>query len=240
LQEGAELEIVVVDDGSADGPSVCATVERHPRARLVRLEGRGPAAARNAGVRAALGTIVLLTDDDCMPEPAWARTMAQALQAADAVGGATAAPVGASAAMRATEVVVRHVEERSGLVITANLGCHRELLLAFPFDESFPLAAGEDRDWTARVRESGRAVIREPSAIVVHAPALDLRRFWRQHVRYGMAARMLRSRGTFRVERPSFYGELVRSGFREGPLVGVFVLVAQAATAMGYLRAGRS
>jgi len=240
-QVGAEPEIVVVDDGSADPTSVRAVAERYPRTRIVRLEGRGPAAARNAGVQAASGTILLLTDDDCIPDPAWVRTLAESLSRddVDAAGGLTVSPRGASAIVRATEVVIRHVEEHAGLLATANLGCRRQLFLDFPFDESFPLAAGEDRDWTARVRAGGRQVVRERSALVVHAPALDLRRFWRQHVRYGMAARTLMSRGTSRFQRPTFYRDLVRTGFREGPLVGVFVLVAQVATAIGYVRAGR-
>jgi glycosyltransferase involved in cell wall biosynthesis len=238
-QARAELDIVVVDDGSVDDAAVRETVARHTQARILRLEGKGPAAARNAGIRATTSAVVLMTDDDCIPEPDWARTLADSIleHGADAVGGLTMPPPWASAAARATEVVVRHVEETSGLVITANLGCRREVLLAFPFDESFPLAAGEDRDWSARVRAAGLNVAREPAAVVLHAPALGVRRFWRQHVRYGKAARTLMSRETSTFQGPAFYGGLFRSGFREGPVVGFFVLVAQLATVIGYVSA---
>ncbi len=239
-QDDPPAEIVVVDDGSADPAPTRAVADRHPDARVVRLDGRGPAAARNAGVRAATGDVVLLTDDDCIPDTGWARALSAPLLAgeADAVGGLTLPPPDGSAAMRATEVVTDYLEEHAGLLGAGNLGCTRRLLLELPFDETFPLAAGEDREWTARVRGAGRRVVREQTAIVHHAPALDLRAFWRQHVRYGKAARALMTRGTSRFEGPSFYVGLVRAGFREGSAVGLLVLLSQAATLTGYVQAG--
>jgi hypothetical protein len=52
------LEAVVVDDGPADGDTVAAVVARHPRARLLRQDGQGPAAVTgmitlNVGTRSA-------------------------------------------------------------------------------------------------------------------------------------------------------------------------------------------
>ncbi|MGH2951859.1 MAG: glycosyltransferase family 2 protein, partial [Solirubrobacterales bacterium] len=71
-QELGELEIVVVDDGSRDRGTVEAVVARTSRARVIRLPGRGPAAARNVGARAAEGRVVCFTDDDCEADPGWA------------------------------------------------------------------------------------------------------------------------------------------------------------------------
>src|SRR5207245_7591311 len=41
---------------------------------------RGPAAARNAGWRAANGEVIAFTDDDCIPEPGWLLAGIAALQ----------------------------------------------------------------------------------------------------------------------------------------------------------------
>ena len=63
------LEIIVVDDGSIDADGVSAVVASQPLARLVRVGGGGPAAARNTGVAAASGTYVCFTDDDASLAP---------------------------------------------------------------------------------------------------------------------------------------------------------------------------
>ena len=67
----AEIEIIVVDDGSTDDTSDIARAHgailiRHPT-------NLGLAAARNSGIRAASAPIVAFLDDDCEPEPQWAQ-----------------------------------------------------------------------------------------------------------------------------------------------------------------------
>jgi len=65
------LEVIVVDDGSADDTSA---VGRAHGATVIRHEtNRGLAAARNSGVQAASAPIVAFLDDDCEPEPEWAQ-----------------------------------------------------------------------------------------------------------------------------------------------------------------------
>jgi peptidoglycan/xylan/chitin deacetylase (PgdA/CDA1 family)/glycosyltransferase involved in cell wall biosynthesis len=65
-----EYEVIVVVDGSTDG-SVELLRDWKPKCafRVLQAEHRGPSAARNAGIRAAEGDLVLLLDDDHIAVP---------------------------------------------------------------------------------------------------------------------------------------------------------------------------
>jgi GT2 family glycosyltransferase len=235
------VEIVVVDDGSTRAAEVAASADA-AGARLVRLDGRGPAAARNAGARAATADVVLFVDDDCVPATMWAATLAAAVLRAPGVvvGGAVEVSTDAGVWPRASEALARTTERGSGLLRTSNLGCRRSLLLDLPFDETFPAAAGEDRDWCIRAVRAGATLVREPAAIVEHRADLGARAFFRQQLRYGRAVHLLRRRGT---HVPVSRGSLVRgfaTGFREGIPVGLAMVAAPVATAVGYVLELRS
>lgn len=230
-QQGVELEVVVVDDGSRDPGAVRQVVSAHEGARLLRLEGRGPAAARNAGIREATGEILLLTDDDCVPSPGWAKGMA------DEVARTGALVVGRTVhdprrhLVAASETIVLHAERRHRFAATRNVGIPRKLALAVPFDERFREAGGEDREWCRRLTERGTSLFEVESAVLVHEPELDLRRFWRQQLRYGRAAR---TDGAPLSTGARSCCQVVVAGFRRGAVTGGLVTLAQLATVVGY------
>ena len=230
----APLEIVVVDDGSRDGHAV-AEAATQASARLVRIEGLGLGAARNAGIRAASGTVVLFTDDDCRPALHWAVRLAAALErGAGAVGGETLPGDPANPYAQASEAICAQARDELGFLVGNNLGCRRELALQLPFDETSPVPAAEDREWSRRVAAAGHTLVHVPDALVYHEPDLDLGRFWAQHVRYGRGAAWLARKARVR-RQPVFYATLVASGFRRGVRDGILTCVAQAATAAGFL-----
>jgi GT2 family glycosyltransferase len=233
----------VVDDGSQAGGAVAHVVERFPHARLIRHDGQGPAAARNTGAGAAAGSFLCFTDDDCEPEPDWSQHLVARLEAgADAVAGLTIGTGGATAvaseiAAHAPAAVPVLGGHDLAFAPSNNLACTRETFAATPFDESFPDAAGEDREWCARLIANGRSLCLEPKARLVHNQELTLRRFLRQQARYGRGAYRFRRRGVDRPFEPAgFYWRLLRQGFSEGLSVGILVSAAQAATAGGYMR----
>lgn len=71
LADPGDHEIVVVDDGSADGtPAMLAEyAARDPRVKPVAGPATGSSAARREGARHASGEVLVLLDDDVMPEP---------------------------------------------------------------------------------------------------------------------------------------------------------------------------
>jgi glycosyltransferase involved in cell wall biosynthesis len=246
LDLATDVEVLVVDDGSRDPAAVAATVDARTGpvpVRLVRGEGRGPAAARNLGAARAAGALLCFTDDDCRPEPGWLAALTRrAAAGATVVAGPTVACVEDGPWAAAAQVVTNHlllesldpVAGRVGFAPTSNLACSAEVHRRLPFDERFPTAAGEDRDWCARLASEGIALAYEPAARVRHHPGLDLAGFWRQQRRYGRAAPVFRRRAGLRpLDGPGFYARLVRRGFAAGGVVGVLVLLSQAATAAG-------
>jgi glycosyltransferase involved in cell wall biosynthesis len=239
-QTAPALEVVVVDDASRDDGAVPAAIARAcPQARLVRGPGRGPAAARNVGVRAARGATICFTDDDCRPDPQWAGRLAAACGGGAAAGTTLADPGAgrcAAAAQLLTHVLqvhsLRPAGAAAGFAPACNLACAAELARALPFDESFPLAAGEDRDWCARVALAGARLSYVPDAVVVHRPQLGLGGLLRQQRRYGRGAVRFRHAGG-RLAGPGYYGRLARECAAAGAGVTALVALAQAALAVG-------
>jgi peptidoglycan/xylan/chitin deacetylase (PgdA/CDA1 family) len=64
------FDVVVVDDGSTDDTGEMLAAYNPPyRLRVERQPNRGPAAARNAGIRIASGAYCLFMDDDIVADP---------------------------------------------------------------------------------------------------------------------------------------------------------------------------
>ncbi|MBS0264091.1 MAG: glycosyltransferase [Planctomycetes bacterium] len=80
---GVDYELVVVDDASTD--TTAETAARHG-ARVIKIEKRQIAAARNAGARAARGDLLLFVDADTWANPAAVAAVVEAFRNG-AVGG---------------------------------------------------------------------------------------------------------------------------------------------------------
>ncbi|ACL25248.1 exopolysaccharide biosynthesis glycosyltransferase EpsD [Chloroflexus aggregans] len=64
------FEVVIVSDGSTDGTAAFCQYAQTPfHLQFIQQANAGPAAARNRGVAAARGTIILFLDDDVVPAP---------------------------------------------------------------------------------------------------------------------------------------------------------------------------
>src|SRR5262249_61928679 len=92
---GLGWEVVVVDNGSPDDPlEVFRTMAmRAPgRLRYVSEPRLGKSRALNAGLKAARGAVVALTDDDVSPADDWVAASATVLDKRDAHGAAGPLP----------------------------------------------------------------------------------------------------------------------------------------------------
>lgn len=100
-QEGVDLAVVVVDEGSADGTSEALTRLHEDRLTVVRHEQpKGVSAARNAGIAAATGEWVAFVDDDDMWSPQKLRAQRAAVAAQPGARWACAGAVRVDPALR--------------------------------------------------------------------------------------------------------------------------------------------
>lgn len=75
------LEVIVVDDGSADATAQVVSAIEDPRVALITQANGGPAAARNAGIAAARGEWVAFLDADDLWLPGYVEAALAALRA---------------------------------------------------------------------------------------------------------------------------------------------------------------
>jgi glycosyltransferase involved in cell wall biosynthesis len=94
-QRDVELELILVDNEPASGRTLAAIAGlSDDRLRYIVQPRRGLSAARNAGVAAATGSVVVFTDDDCTADPGWLHAIVTLLDQypdVDAVTGRTLA-----------------------------------------------------------------------------------------------------------------------------------------------------
>lgn len=164
-----EYEIVVVDDGSTDTtPQVIATACAGPaRVRAVRLDpNRGRAAARNAGIRAALSPIIVFVDSDVL-------VAGDFLEHHLAIHAAGRSVVGRGpvAAIPSRDVPARPPMTRvsTAYLDTANASIPRQALIdAGLFDEGFRVYGWEDFDLGMRLQARGIPRVFSPAALAYH------------------------------------------------------------------------
>lgn len=166
-------EVILVDDGSTDQTRKIA---EQFDVTYIFQKNQGPAAARNRGVESARGSIILFTDSDCIPLPAWIEEMTGPFSDPDviAVKGAYITNQKSPTA-RFAQV---EFEERYNLLLnndyidmidTYSAAFRKPVFLSFGgFDPSFPVANNEDTDLSYKMSTLGKKMVFNPNAIVEH------------------------------------------------------------------------
>jgi glycosyltransferase involved in cell wall biosynthesis len=166
------IEVVIVDDASTDATwaelTRLAATATLPVTPLRQPRNAGPAAARNAGWRAARADLIAFTDDDCVPQPSWLSCLVERLSSFDLVQGRTL-PIPELEAGRGPFARSLWIHEEEGRYETCNMGYRRAVLDKVDgFDEGFELPYGEDIDLAWRAKEQGARSYFEREALVYH------------------------------------------------------------------------
>lgn len=210
-QTFSDYTIIVVDDGSDDPEQegVLSLIEsEYDCVNVIRQENSGPSAARNTGWRAAKSDIILFTDDDCLPPESWISDLATAFENDIAAVGGPFVPaerhynrsLSAKYHRWQAEETYRPIEQartqRNPLPhgITANIGYRRTVLSEVDgFDESFPIAGGEDADLIKRVAERDYSFKYVPTP-VLHNDLYTLKTFLNRSYNRGKGLHYLHER----------------------------------------------
>ena len=247
------FEVIVADDGSPYPAANCiAPFKERLDLTIIRQANAGPAAARNAAARAAKYEFLAFTDDDCAPSQNWLTAYATAFadNPSALLGGRTVNVLEDNIYARASQALVDFLYAYYGAAdgfapffTSNNMAVPRDGFIALGgFDQTFPLAAAEDREFGMRWRERVGGLRFVADAVVSHAHPLTLRRFYRQHANYGRGARRLArisQRGIHNVEPARFYLSLVSSPLVKNPRSAALresalMILSQVAMTLGY------
>lgn len=148
--------VIVVDDRPAGQGEPLAAGGM--AVRVLHSGGRGPAAARNVGWRAAHTEWVVFLDEDVVPGPGWTARLTEDLAALDSEVGASQGhiEVPLPAGRRPTDAERGTAGQARARWITADIAYRRAALRRVGgFDERFGRAYREDADLALRVIAAG-------------------------------------------------------------------------------------
>ena len=155
----AGAEVVVVVDGA--DPASVAVAERHGARVLAPAPPQGPNAARNAGIAAAHGELIVLVDDDVQAPPSWLPALLAAAAATperDVFAGPIRAVLeggGPRSCGRESPPITTldHGPADCDIPVgwSANLAIRRAALETIGgFDEAIEVGAGDEEEWQER------------------------------------------------------------------------------------------
>ena len=242
--------LVVVDDGSVDGPAHERVSQRHGATYIRRDRSGGPGVARDDGIATVTTPLVAIVDSDCVVPAGAGRWWEPLLRLFDDDRVAAVAPrvrtppgpallaryeglrspldMGADPARVSPGTRVSYVPA-AALVLRTD--AHRAV---GGFDPD--LSVGEDVDLVWRLADAGHRIRYEPTAVLDHPPRRGLGAWMRQRVGYGSSAGPLDARHPWRVApvrcspwSAAGWAAIVLGPGPAGPIAGAAILGISAA-----------
>ncbi|MEM4267169.1 MAG: glycosyltransferase [Candidatus Nanoarchaeia archaeon] len=197
-QNYKNFEIIVVDDGSKDkSPEIAKKYAD----KVIVNEHKGPAVARNTGIKNAKGEIVAFTDSDCEAKEDWLENINKffsnknnevmmgkvVIPKSTFIGDSISAlgfPAGGHVGFENMWKVSK--EGFTDHLSSCNMALRKKVFEEHGMiDESFPLAGAEDSELSYRLTKNGVKIRYNAEAIVVHEPRTSLKSFIKWQITRG-------------------------------------------------------
>lgn len=178
-----DYEVIVIDDGSRDNTLKIA--ENYP-VRIKPQRNQGPATARNNGAEQAKGDILIFTDSDCELDFNFLKNITAPFKHDPEIVG-----VQGSYKTKQTQFMARfgqvEIENRykkmsknkyTDFIGTYAAAYRKDIFQKYNgFDTGFPLASGEDTEFSYKLHRNGHKMIFEPQAFVYHRHPAKLTKY---------------------------------------------------------------
>lgn len=186
----SKYEVIVVDNASDE--DIKEVVKNFQFVHLVREETVGSYAARNRGIKVALGEFLAFTDADCIPHQNWLTTGMDSLSKTEDIGliaghlEFTFHEADRPNALEFYDSVVflnqRLYIEKIHFAATANLFTRKTVMESVGYFNSSLKSSG-DVEWGQRVFSAGYRQLYEPKAIVYHPARSSFRSIYKKVLR---------------------------------------------------------
>ena len=227
------FEVMVSDDGSTDDTVAAITARSHlyPFSLTVLTQGnRGPAAARNAGVRRSRGRMLLFLNDDAMAAP---DLLEEHMKGFEQAKGENKAIVGSfrfhdKLAGAPFGYVMQHTDalfDYSGLedgaecgyehFYSCNVSLPRILFDKDAFDSAFKGAAAEDMDLGYRLQKRGVSIYYREACRCLHQHRISPADFCRINEMRGRWAALFFTKHPSLIKRPCLTARTLKRWERE-------------------------
>jgi GT2 family glycosyltransferase len=200
-----DCEIVVVDDGSTDGTGEWLDLHASELSlEVVHQVNSGPARARNRGVAAARGELLLFLGDDTEPQDGWLLEHLEVHRLASATGptavvGYTSFPVELDSpflrwineygAQFGYSIIDDPTAVPFNFFYTSNVSLPLDFFNRLGgFREDFPAAAWEDIEFAYRAAAAGLRLRYQPRARCIHHHSIDVGSFCARQRKSGGSA----------------------------------------------------
>lgn len=189
-----KFEVIVVDDGSSDGTETyIIEIFNNKSINLSYFyqENKGPASARNLGIRQAKGEYILSIDSDCLVDKNILKRYLEHYPD-EKLGG-----VGGKVLLDSKNMISKYLDYmgvwRPGCInseisylVTANaFFLKKSIINAGYFDEDFLLPGGEEPELCHRIIEKGYNFKYDEGAIVVHCHRTTIINMMKMFSNYG-------------------------------------------------------